>query len=68
MKEKIEIIKKEVLEKINLINDSKKLQDLKVEYLGKKGPIQEMLSNMGSLSIEEKKELKTLISNFIQNI
>ena len=56
MKEKIENIRTEVLEKINNVDDIKKLQDIKVEYLGKKGPIQELLANMGSLSIEEKRE------------
>ena len=48
MKEKVEQIKNEVLSKIENINDTKTLYDLKVEYLGKKGPIQELMSNMGS--------------------
>ena len=64
MKEKIEIIKKEILDKISKIDDTKDLYDLKVEYLGKKGPIQELLSTMGSLSIEEKKEFGPIINGF----
>ena len=68
MREKIESIKKEVLEKINCVEDSKKLYDLKVEYLGKKGPIQELLAGMGSLSIEEKKEFGPIINGLKNEI
>jgi phenylalanyl-tRNA synthetase alpha chain len=64
MKEKIENIRKEILEKINDVDDIKKLYDLKVEYLGKKGPLQEILSNMGNLSIEEKKLVGPIINGF----
>ena len=74
MKEKVEQIKKEVLEKIENIIDTKVLYDLKVEYLGKKGPIQDLMSNIGNLTIEEKREfgpiingLKNEISDLIDN-
>jgi phenylalanyl-tRNA synthetase, alpha subunit len=45
-----------VKEKIEGINSSRELNDLKTEYLGKKGPITEISSKMRDLSIEEKKE------------
>ena len=63
MQEKVELIKKEVLEKISNIDDSKVLYDLKVEYLGKKGKISDLIATLGSLSIEEKREFGALLNN-----
>ncbi len=56
MKEKIDSIREKLLSELEEINDLKSLNDLKVLYMGKKGPISELSSMMGSLSIEEKKE------------
>lgn len=74
MKEKIELLKQELISKVNGINDLKELNDLKVIYLGKKGSISSLSSMMGSLSIEEKKEfgkllndLKTTANNLIED-
>ena len=36
MKEKVEIIKKEIEEKLKSVKDLKELNDIRVEYLGKK--------------------------------
>ena len=38
MKEKVETLKTEVLEKLANTKSLKEVNDLKVEYLGKKGP------------------------------
>ena len=57
MKEKIELIKKDVdtdLESVKNIND---LVNLKAKYLGKKGLVTELTANMKDLSIEERKEV-----------
>ena len=56
MKEKIASIREKLLSELEEINDLKSLNDLRVLYMGKKGPISELSSMMGSLSIEEKKE------------
>lgn len=73
MLEKVEALKKELQEKCNQVTSTKGLNDVKVEYLGKKGPIQSLSSMMGDLSIEEKKEfgrslneLKTFATNLIE--
>lgn len=63
MQEKVESIRKEILEKIKDIKDEKVLYDLKLEYLGKKGLISELVSNLGSLSIEDKKTYGPIINN-----
>ena len=62
MKEKVENIKNEIIKKIEDINDSKILYELKQEYLGKKGKIQELVSVLGNLSLEEKKSFGPIIN------
>lgn len=64
MKEKILTLKEEIVSKLEKINDLKSLNDLRVEYLGKKGPINELSGMMGSLSIEEKKEFGSVLNTF----
>lgn len=63
MKEKIEILKKELVSKVSEIKDLKQLNELKVIYLGKKGSISSLSSMMGSLSIEEKKDFGKLLND-----
>ena len=72
MKEKIDSIREKLLSELKNINDLKSLNDLRVLYMGKKGPISELSSMMGSLSIEEKKEfgkalndLKSEVNNLL---
>lgn len=49
-------LKVEIEKKLKGITTLKEWNDLKVEYLGKKGPINEQVNKMASLSNEEKKE------------
>ena len=56
MKEKVEILCKEIEEKISSVITLKDLNDLKVEYMGKKGIITELYSKMKEIPNEEKKE------------
>ena len=62
MKEKMDLLKQEINDKIELIDNLKDLNELKIIYLGKKGPISELLNNMKDLSIEEKKEVGRLVN------
>lgn len=75
MKEKIDLLKQEINEKVGLIDNLKDLNELKIIYLGKKGPISELLNNMKDLDIDEKKEvgrlvneLKTEVNNLFDSI
>lgn len=43
-------------EKLNEVSDINSLNEVKAEYLGKKGSITELSKKMGTLSIDEKKE------------
>lgn len=69
---KMEALKQEISESLKSCDTTKALNDLKVTYLGKKGPINELSSQMKDLSVEDKKEfgmklneLKTDINNLI---
>ena len=68
MKEKVETLKAEVLEKLKNTKSLKEVNDLKVEYLGKKGPIQELTSHMKDLDAEDKKEFGMLLNGLKQDV
>lgn len=59
---KLEILKEESLQKIEEAKDTKVLQDLRVQYLGKKGPIQEVMKMMKDLSQEERPKFGQLVN------
>ncbi|WP_213524756.1 phenylalanine--tRNA ligase subunit alpha [Paenibacillus sp. J31TS4] len=54
MRERLEALKEEALRELEQAQDSQQLNDLRVKYLGKKGPLTEILRGMGALSAEER--------------
>lgn len=54
MKEQLAALETEALEKISQVQEMKKLQDIRVAYLGKKGSLTSILKGMGKLSKEER--------------
>lgn len=69
----MENIKKTMLEELSNVKDLKNLSDLKVKYLGKKGLITELNSEIKNVPNEEKKEfgrkvneIKELFNNFYE--
>ncbi len=68
MKEKVENLKLEVAKKLEETTTLKEVNDLKVEYLGKKGPVQELTSHMKELSSEEKREFGMLLNSLKQEL
>ncbi|MEC5421988.1 phenylalanine--tRNA ligase subunit alpha [Virgibacillus sp. C22-A2] len=54
MKEQMEAIQAEAIQKIEQVGELKELQDIKVAYLGKKGSLTGVLRGMGKLSKEER--------------
>lgn len=54
MKETLEALLQEALQKVESAEDGRSLQEVRVSYLGKKGPITEVLRGMGKLSAEER--------------
>ena len=69
MKEKLENIKNNGLEKIEIVKSLSELEEVKKDITGKKSELAEVLKNMGSLAPEDKKsvgmmatEIKTLFA------
>src|SRR5690606_36632637 len=54
MKEKLLALKEEALRELSAVQDQQQLNDLRIKYLGKKGPLTEILRGMGSISAEER--------------
>ena len=68
MNEELLSLEKTALDEINACNDLKVLNDLRVNYLGKKSPIQKSMSIMGKLSPEERVEFGKVINTIKSNI
>ena len=54
MKELLNQLRSEFIERLNAIEDTEDLEELRVKYLGKKGLMTEALKGMGKLSKEER--------------
>ena len=59
----LEKIKNEALEAINKCDDDKLLEELRIEYLSKKGKIQALMQEMKNLSAEEKPKFGQLVND-----
>jgi phenylalanyl-tRNA synthetase alpha chain len=68
MQEQLKQLQLEALEKIQTANDLKSLNDIRVSYLGKKGPITEALRGMGKLSAEERPLVGALANEVRESI
>lgn len=68
MEEKIQELKQEIKAKLSSVQSSKELNDIRVEYLGKKGPINALVGMMKTLSVEEKKSFGALLNTFKKEV
>ena len=62
METKLQQLKEEALLKIKEALDTKELNDIRVKYLGKKGPITDLLKGMGKLPAEERPKMGQLVN------
>lgn len=62
MKEELEALKKQALQELEEVNALDALKDLKVKYLGKKGPMTEILRGMGKLLAEERPKIGQIVN------
>lgn len=60
MEERLKELKAEALDKVDQAVNLKELNEIRVAYLGKKGPITEVLRGMGKLSAEERPKMGAL--------
>ncbi|KXG42909.1 phenylalanine--tRNA ligase subunit alpha [Tepidibacillus infernus] len=68
MKERLEQLKQEALTEIDQVNDIQALTAVKVKYLGKKGPITEVLRGMANVSAEERPLIGKLVNEIREEI
>lgn len=68
MREKLETIKTEALEKIAAATDIGEVNDFRVRYLGKKGELTAILRGMGSLTAEERPVIGQLANEVRESI
>ncbi|MGP4041642.1 phenylalanine--tRNA ligase subunit alpha [Gracilibacillus sp. D59] len=68
MKEQLQELENEALQKVEEASSLKDLQNVRVAYLGKKGPITEVLRGMGKLSKEERPVIGELANKVRGNI
>ena len=62
MKEQIENMKQKAMEQIAKSEDAQALNDVRVQYLGKKGELTAVLRGMGALSAEERPIIGSLVN------
>ena len=62
MKEKLLAIKEEALAELAAVTSLDALKDLRVKYLGKKGPMTEILRGMGKLPAEERPKIGQIVN------
>ena len=64
MKEKINVIKTQLESDIKEVKSLQDIVDLKAKYVGKSGAITELTKNMRDYSVEERKEIGSLVNVF----
>ncbi|MCY9135337.1 phenylalanine--tRNA ligase subunit alpha [Bacillus atrophaeus] len=68
MEEKLKQLEHEAVEKVEAASSLKDVNDIRVQYLGKKGPITEVLRGMGKLSAEERPKMGALANEVRERI
>ncbi|WP_414052401.1 phenylalanine--tRNA ligase subunit alpha [Macrococcus animalis] len=68
LKDKLQALKEEAVQKVQAISEKKELQDIKVSYLGKKGVITGLMKEMKSLPNEEKPMFGQLVNDARQTV
>ncbi len=62
MKERLQQLKSDAIERLNCAVDEEELNSIRIEYLGKKGAVTELLKGLGALSQEERPAMGALVN------
>ncbi len=62
MKGKLEALRAEALAELSAANDLKALEEFRVRFMGKKGPLTELLRGMGALPAEERPRVGQMVN------
>lgn len=68
MEQQLKQLEQEALEKLQAATTLKELNDVRVAYLGKKGPITDLLKGMGKLAPEERPKMGALVNQIRENV
>lgn len=68
MKEKLEQLRKEAMAALAQVMDGDKLEELRVQYMGKKGELTALLKDMGRLSPEERPAMGKIANDVREEI
>lgn len=68
MLDRLQELKDEAIQKVYEATTVKELKDLRVAYLGKKGPITEVLKGMGKLSAEERPKVGQMANDVREEV
>ncbi|MFN3091330.1 phenylalanine--tRNA ligase subunit alpha [Bacillus pumilus] len=68
MQETLKQLETEAIAKVEAASSLKEVNDIRVQYLGKKGPITEVLRGMGKLSAEERPKMGALANEVREQI
>lgn len=68
MEQQLKELKLQALEQVQAASDLKELNQVRISYLGKKGPITEALRGMGKLSAEERPKMGALANQIRETI
>jgi len=68
MEEKARLLAQEVNEKLSNVSSLEEVNELRVMYLGKKGPVNELASKMRDLTVEEKKVFGKTLNSLKQEL
>ena len=66
MEAQLELLKVEALAKIEAASDVKALNEVRVAYLGKKGPITDLLKGMGKFLLKNVRKWGHLSTSFVK--
>lgn len=62
MREKLQVLKEQALQDLETVTSLEALKNLKVQYLGKKGSLTEILRGMGALSADERPKIGQIVN------
>ena len=66
--EEVKNLEKEFFEEINNVKSISELDELKIRYLGRKGKIRKLFSDLSELPLEEKKEAGNILNSLKNRI
>ena len=68
MKDMLLELREKALQDMQAAKDSQELQDLKVKYLGRKGPMTEILRGMGKVPAAERPKIGEVVNQVKQTL